>query len=95
MTRAQALAWAEEARTTRERLVDDLSSGRVVLARVLERAASEPLVARLHAVTVLESLPGWGKVTCRRALASAGIDEQAPLGGLDAAAVLEVFGASP
>jgi hypothetical protein len=95
MTEDEALAWAADARATRDDVVDGLASGDLDLGTVLERAGRDPLVGRIHAVTVLESLPGWGKVACRRALAGAGIDETDPIGGLDAALLLELFGTAP
>lgn len=92
MDRVEALAWAERARATRERVLDDLSTGARTLDDICRKASTDEFVGRIKVLTVVQRLPGWGKVASRRALDSMGIDSMTPVGEVDPAALLEMFG---
>jgi len=88
MTRDEALNWAERARAVRHVVIDRLRSGDRSLDDVLDTAAVDPLVAMIRVLPVAEALPGWGKVTARRALDAAQIGHDTPLSGCDRAALV-------
>ncbi len=92
MDREGALAWAAEARAVRGDVVDGLSNGQTTLDEVLVRAGTEPLVARIKVLTVLEALPGALKVGTRRRLDELGIGHATPLGNLDHDVLVASFG---
>jgi hypothetical protein len=93
--RTAALEWASRARRSRDDLLDALRSGAVDLVGALDRAASDDLVGRIHVVCAVETLPGWGKVASRRALADVGIDETTRLADVDRAALVRRFEVAP
>jgi len=59
-----------------------LKEGSLSLASLLEEADADALVAKMKVLTVIESLPGVGKVKARRTMAELGIDETRRLRGL-------------
>ena len=63
--RAQALEKAAEARKKRAELKQQLKSGNVTLADVLQRSG-EDIVGKMKVANVLESLPGVGKVRAQK-----------------------------
>jgi hypothetical protein len=93
--RSTALAWADRARTTRAALLGRLAAGEVPLSVACDLARSDDLVAMIKVLSVVESLPGWGKVAARRSLAGLGIAGDTPLADVDLAVLSSVFGASP
>ncbi len=56
--------------------------GALTLAELLEQAESDDIVGKMKVVSVLESLPGLGKVKARRLMAAVGIAESRRLQGL-------------
>jgi hypothetical protein len=64
--RQQALEKAAEARRKRAELKAQLKSGNVSLASVLTRANKDDTVGKMKVASVLESLPGVGKVRARK-----------------------------
>jgi hypothetical protein len=64
--RQQALEKAAEARRKRAELKAQLKSGNVSLASVLNRANNDDTVGKMKVASVLESLPGVGKVRARK-----------------------------
>ncbi len=56
--------------------------GTTTLAELLEQADRDEVVANTKVVTVLESLPGLGKVKARRLMATLGISESRRIQGL-------------
>ncbi len=80
--RRAALAKAAEARRVRADLKQALKAGELGLADVLVRAESDDVVAMTKILTILESLPGVGKVKSRRTMASIGISESRRVQGL-------------
>ena len=93
--RRAALAKAAEARRVRADLKQALKAGELGLADVLVRAESDEVVAMTKILTILEALPGVGKVKSRRTMASIGISESRRVQGLGAKprrALLTAFG---
>ncbi len=80
--RSAALQKAAEARRVRSELKGQLKIGTITLAEVLEQAEKDPIVAKTKVLTVLESMPGVGKVASRRIMEQLSIAESKRLGGL-------------
>ena len=70
--RTAALAKAAEARTARAELKNRLKLGSLSLAEAL--ASNDSTVGKLKVVSLLESLPGVGKVKARKIMDEIGID---------------------
>ncbi len=79
--RANALQKAQQMRTQRMILRQELKTGRMTLAEVLERAEEE-LVGKMRVKYLLESLPQVGKITAAKLMAEIGIDEVRRVQGL-------------
>ena len=91
--RAQALAKAAEARAARAELKNQLKMGSVSLAEAL--ASNDATVGKLKVVSLLESLPGVGKVKARKIMDDIGIAENRRVQGLgqqQKSALLEQLG---
>ena len=91
--RAAALAKAAEARTARAELKSKLKLGSLSLAEAL--ATEDDTVGKLKVVSLLESLPGVGKVKARKIMEDIGIAENRRVQGLgqqQKAALLEQLG---
>ncbi len=56
--------------------------GALTLAELLDQAESDETVGKMKVLSVLESLPGLGKVKARRLMAAVGIAESRRLQGL-------------
>jgi hypothetical protein len=80
--RKAALEKAAQARRARAELKEKLKSGTISLPELLSRAGSDELVGKMKVVSVLESLPGVGKVKARRIMEQIGISETRRLQGL-------------
>ena len=80
--RAAALAKATEARRARRELKQMLKMRSLTLADVLDKADTDETVANTKTLSVIESLPGVGKVTARRVMEDIGIAENRRLRGL-------------
>lgn len=80
--REAALAKAAHARKVRAELKQHLKDGEIVFADVLDRAENDEFVAKTKVLTVLESLPGVGKVKARRTMERIGIAESRRIQGL-------------
>lgn len=91
--RAAALAKAAAARTARAEIKTRLKSGSMTLAQALD--SDDANVGKLKVVSLLESLPGVGKVKARRVMEDVGIAENRRVQGLGAqqrSALLEQLG---
>lgn len=91
--RTAALAKAAEARTARAALKNKLKIGSMTLAEAL--ASTESTVGKLKVVSMLESLPGVGKVKARKIMGDIGIADNRRVQGLGTqqkAALLEQLG---
>ena len=56
--------------------------GSLTLKELLDQSASDEVVAKMKVVSVLESLPGLGKVKARRLMDEIGISETRKVQGL-------------
>jgi hypothetical protein len=80
--RAAALAKAAEARRARAEIKQLLKTGTLTMGEVLARAAEDEIVAGLKVESLLESLPGLGKVKAKRLMQEIGIAPNRRLRGL-------------
>jgi ATP-dependent Clp protease adapter protein ClpS len=62
---------AQEMRSARVRVIDEIRSGSRVLSDVL--SANDRSIGRIKVVAVLENVPGLGKVKARRIMDDVGI----------------------
>jgi signal recognition particle GTPase len=80
--RQAALQKAAAARRLRAELKDKLKMGTLTLKELLDQASRDESVGKMKVVSVLESLPGLGKVKARRLMEDVGISEARRLQGL-------------
>src|SRR5205823_9583077 len=80
--RQAALDKAAAARRQRAELKEKLKMGSVSLGELLDQGDRDDAVAKLKVVTVLESLPGVGKVRARRIMEELDISESRRVRGL-------------
>jgi hypothetical protein len=81
--RRQALVKAAEVRRRRAELKDQLKSGRMALKDLLV-AADNDVVGKMKVSSVLESLPGVGRVRARKLMEKLDISESRRMRGLGA-----------
>ena len=79
--RAKALAKAKKARTERAKLREEIASGKKSLKTVLN-SASDPIVGRMKVKTLIEALPGCGKVKTQKIMTELKIAENRRIQGL-------------
>jgi hypothetical protein len=92
--RKEALKKAAEARSARAALRADVKSGKLSFADVLKKAG-DPVVDKIKVITLIESLPGYGKAKAAKLLADLEISETRRVKGLGAkqkAGLLERLG---
>lgn len=80
--RAAALQKAAEVRKARADLKEQLKSGQVTLGDLLDRAETDDVIGKLKVVTVLQALPGIGKVKATQTMEKLKIAESRRLRGL-------------
>jgi hypothetical protein len=80
--RQAALAKAAAARRQRAEVKDKLKMGSLTLRELFEQGDRDETLAKLKVVSVLESLPGVGKVRARRLMQELDISESRRLRGL-------------
>lgn len=80
--RQAALDKAAAARRLRAELKEKLKMGSLTLKELLDQSANDDVVAKMKVVSVLESLPGLGKVKARRLMEEIGISETRKVQGL-------------
>ncbi len=80
--RQAALAKAGAARRLRAELKDKLKMGSTSLPELFGMADTDETVAKMKVLTVLESLPGLGKVKARRLMEDLSISESRRIRGL-------------
>lgn len=80
--RAAALEKAAQARRDRAELKERLKIGSLSLKELFGEADSNETVAKMKVLSVLESLPGVGKVKARRTMEEIGISESRRVRGL-------------
>jgi hypothetical protein len=91
--RAAALEKAKEARAARAEIKARLKMGTLKLAEAL--ASDDANISKLKVVSMLESLPGVGKVKARKVMDDVGIADNRRVQGLGAQqrqALLDVLG---
>jgi hypothetical protein len=81
--RKEALAKAAEARKQRAQIKGELKSGRLSLANLLEKSGDD-VVGKMKVSTVLESLPGVGKVRATKLMEELDISATRRIRGLGA-----------
>ena len=82
--RQAALEKAAKVRRERAEVKEKLKMGSLTLAELLNDAERDETVGKMKVVSVLESLPGLGKVKARRLMETVGISESRRLQGLGA-----------
>ncbi len=82
--RSAALQKAAAARRQRAELKDRLKMGSMDLKELLDQSGGNEVVSKMKVLTVLESLPGVGKVRARRLMEQIGISEARRVRGLGA-----------
>ena len=80
--RQAALAKAAEVRRARAELKERLKMGSLSLGELLAQADGNEVIAKTKVLSVLESLPGVGKVKARRAMEEIGIADSRRIRGL-------------
>ncbi|MCK9793554.1 30S ribosomal protein S13 [Isoptericola sp. 4D.3] len=93
--RAAALEKAAEARRVRAEIKNRLKYSQGSLKDVIEKGKTDDIVGKLKVVSLLESLPGVGKVKARAIMEEIGIAETRRVRGLgphQASALIERFG---
>jgi len=93
--RAAALEKAAEARRVRAEVKGRLKNSETKLSEVLKKGETDEAIGKLKVVSLLESLPGVGKVKARAIMGDVGIAESRRVRGLgphQAAALIERFG---
>lgn len=80
--RAQALQKAAEARKIASEVKGQLSEGTLSLPALFSRAESDPVVARLKILAVVQSLPGQTRNKAKGIMEELGIDEGRRVKGL-------------
>jgi hypothetical protein len=81
--RKEALAKAAEARKQRAQIKGELKSGRLTLADLLAKSGDD-IVGKMKVSTVLESLPGVGKVRATKLMEELDISATRRIRGLGA-----------
>ena len=80
--RQAALEKAGAARRQRAELKEKLKMGSLTFQELLDQAERDEVVGKMKMLTVLESLPGLGKVKARRLMEEIGISETRRVQGL-------------
>jgi signal recognition particle GTPase len=80
--RRAALDKAAKARQKRAEVKEQLKAGRLTLAELFAQGDADEMVGKLKVVSMLESLPGVGKVRARRLMEELEISESRRLRGL-------------
>lgn len=90
----QALKKAQQVRSQRAKIRQDLKAGRTGIREILEQMDND-VVAKMRVAYLLESLPRIGKVRTRKIMNEIGIDETRRVQGLGSRqkqALIERFG---
>ncbi|GAB4085489.1 integration host factor [Myceligenerans cantabricum] len=93
--RAAALEKAAEARRVRAEIKNKLKYSQGSLKEVIEKGQKDDVVGKLKVVSLLESMPGVGKVKAKAIMEEIGIAETRRVRGLgphQSAALIERFG---
>jgi hypothetical protein len=82
-TVALACSTARSLRVYRDWIIDEVTSGSMSMADLLEEADSDERLGTVKVVVLAQVVPGVGKVRSRRAMARLGIAEDARWGELE------------
>ncbi len=82
--RQAALQKAAKVRRERAEIKEKLKMGSLTFAELLSKAENDETLGKMKIISVLESLPGLGKVKARRLMDSVGISDSRRLQGLGA-----------
>jgi hypothetical protein len=80
--RALALKLAADARAERAEVKERLKTGAVSLVRVLDDGATDDVIGKMRVSSLLQALPGVGKVRARQIMERIGIPENRRIRGL-------------
>jgi hypothetical protein len=80
--RQAALAKAAAARRLRAELKEKLKMGSLSLRELIDQGERDEIVGKMKVLSVIEALPGVGKVKARRLMEDVGISETRRLQGL-------------
>lgn len=80
--RAQALEKAQAARQARKQLLEQIRSGELTIAQVLDRGKDDPVVAKTKVSALVQAVPGYGPARAASVMAEAQIVESRRAGGL-------------
>ena len=80
--RKEALEKAAKARHERAELRENIKSGKVTLAEVLD--SDDPIASRMKVSALIESLPGYGKAKANKIMEELGISASRRVKGLGA-----------
>ncbi|HWG74770.1 MAG TPA: integration host factor, actinobacterial type [Acidimicrobiales bacterium] len=80
--RQAALEKAALARRLRAELKEKLKMGSLTLRELVDEADSDEIIGKMKVLSVLESLPGLGKVKARRVMEEIGISDTRRVQGL-------------
>jgi signal recognition particle GTPase len=80
--RQAALEKAARVRRERAEVKEKLKMGSISLPDLLQQADKDETIGKMKVLSVLESLPGLGKVKARRLMETVGIKESRRLQGL-------------
>ena len=80
--RAAALKKAAEARRARAEVKELLKMGSLTLGDVFERADEDAIIAGIKVASVLQSVPGLGKIKAKRLMEELSIAENRRIRGL-------------
>ncbi len=80
--RQAALDKAAKVRRERAEVKEKLKMGSISLTDLLQQAEKDETIGKMKVISVLESLPGLGKVKARRLMETVGIKESRRLQGL-------------
>ncbi|HEX6595898.1 MAG TPA: integration host factor, actinobacterial type [Acidimicrobiales bacterium] len=96
--RQAALDKAAAARRQRAELKEKLKMGSLTLKELFDQSGRDEVVGKMKVLSVLESLPGVGKVRARRIMEEVEISEARRVRGLgdnQRSALLKLFPSSP
>lgn len=79
--RGASLEAANEVRHRRAQIKEDLKSGKISYKDIIDQA-DDPVVGKMKLITLLESLPGFGKATASTLMKELGIAECRRISGL-------------
>ncbi len=79
--RKEALQKAQQMRSARTKIRQELKSNQITLAELLERK-DEKVIGKMRVKYLLESLPQVGKITAQKIMEEVGIDEARRVQGL-------------